>query len=145
MAKKNLAEEKLLEKIAELEESWKRALADYHNLEKRIKEDKEEFIKFANTVLLLKFLPILDNLEKAQEHLKDAGLEIVIKQFGDILKSEGVEEIGSAGEKFDPAKHEALEVVPGDKEEEVEAILGKGYVKNGQVLRPAQVRVIKKS
>ena len=56
---------KLKKRIEELEENWKRALADYQNLEKRVSDEKQGFAKWANARLLDKLLPVLDSLEKA--------------------------------------------------------------------------------
>ena len=81
------------DKTKALEEQLKRALADYANLKKRTEEEKTSVVRFANTVLIVKFLDILDNLETAQKNLNDQGLELVIKKFQDALKSEKIEEI----------------------------------------------------
>ena len=61
----NTTEEKD-QRIAELEENWKRALADYKNLERRVTEEKDVLIKFANFVFIERLIPVLDNLENAQ-------------------------------------------------------------------------------
>src|SRR3989344_8337589 len=58
-------------RIKELEESWKRALADYKNLERRFNEEKEMLVAFSNLVLLERLIPVLDNLENLCEHLSD--------------------------------------------------------------------------
>ena len=67
----------------EFETKYLRALADYQNLEKRIERDKELLVKLASSVLVIKLLPVLDNLERAQDHLQDSGLDHVIRQFKD--------------------------------------------------------------
>ena len=95
-------------KPQELEGQLKRALADYQNLEKRVEEERKLLSKLSASLLIEKLLPVLDNLEKAQIHLKDQGLEIVIKQFEDILTQEGVEEIAAEGAQFNPHYHEAI-------------------------------------
>ena len=126
----------------DLEEKYKRARADYINLERRTKEQQAEFLKFANSVLILKLLPILDDLEKAVRKSKDGGLRLVLKNFEDVLKSEGVEEIKiKVGERFDPETMEGTVADGGGKEAKVLEILRKGYKMKGKVLRPAQVRV----
>lgn len=124
----------------ELEEKYLRALADYQNLEKRVEREKETFVKFANAVLILKMLPVLDNLERASEHLKDQGIELVIKQFKEALSSEGVTEIEAAGQAFDPQLHEAVEKVSGE-EDKVMEVVEKGYKLGEKVIRPAKVKV----
>ena len=129
----------------ELEEKLKRALADYHNLEKRIEEERKLLSKLSASLLIEKLLPVLDNLEQAQSHLNDEGLEIVLKQFRDILQVEGVEEIPAEGSQFDPHLHEAVETQAGEQENQVARVLAKGYKIDNTVIRPAKVVVVKKS
>ena len=125
----------------DLEHQLKRALADYQNLERRIDEERRLLSHLSSALVIEKLLPVLDNLENAQKHLKDEGLEMVIKQFKDVLESEGVEEIVSEGSLFDPNLHEAVEILGSDKEGIVLKVLRKGYKINDKVLRPAQVAV----
>lgn len=131
---------KFEEKIVDLTNKWKRALADYQNLEKRVVAEKKEFAQFANASLLDKLLPVLDGLEKCHRYLKDRGLGLILDQLKKALESEGLEEIKAKGERFDPAKMDAVEMVKGEKNRVVEVIL-KGYKLNDQVLRPAKVKV----
>ena len=125
----------------DLENQLKRALADYQNLERRIDEERMLLSALSAALVIEKLLPILDNLENAQKHLKDEGLEMVVKQFGDVLTSEGVEEIPAEGSPFDPNLHEATEILESDKDGIVLKVLRKGYKINDKVLRPAQVAV----
>src|SRR3989304_2676049 len=97
--KKTKVSEQKQEKTQELENQLKRALADYQNLERRVEEERRLLSQLSSAILIEKFLPVLDNLESAQTHLKDEGLEMVIKQFRDVLSSEGVEEIEAQGSK----------------------------------------------
>lgn len=128
------------EKIVDLENKWKRALADYDNLQKRIKKEREELIRFSNAQLLDKLLTVLDELELCERHAKDKGVSLVCERFREVLKGEGVEEIEVLGEKFDPKIMDAVEIGPGSKNKVAEVIL-KGYLLNGEVLRPAKVKV----
>jgi molecular chaperone GrpE len=124
------------------EEKYKRARADYINLERRVKNQQEEFLKFANSVLVLKLLPILDGLEKAVRINNDNGLKLVLKNFWDVLKSEGVEEIEvKVGGQFDPQIMECTVAEGGGDEVKVSEVLRKGYKMKGKVLRPVQVSV----
>jgi len=125
----------------DLENQLKRALADYQNLERRIDEERMLLSALSAALVIEKLLPILDNLENAQKHLKDEGLEMVIKQFKDVLASEDVEEIVSEGSPFDPNLHEAVEIAQSDKEGIVLKVLRKGYKINGNLIRPAGVKV----
>ena len=125
----------------DLEHQLKRALADYQNLERRIDEERRLLAHLSSALVIEKLLPVLDNLENAQKHLKDEGLEMVIKQFRDVLESEGVCEITAEGNPFDPNFHEAVEILGSDKDDIVLKVLRKGYIINDKVLRPAQVAV----
>lgn len=129
------------EKILELESQLKRALADYSNLQKRSEEEKKIFVKFANIVLINKFLDVLDNLEEAQKTLHSQGLDLVVKKFKDALASEGVKEIAAVGTDFNPNHHEGIAMVAGKKEGEIAEVLQKGYEIDGKVIRPARVKV----
>ncbi len=130
------------ERGSSFEEKYKRARADYINLERRTKEQQAEFLKFANSVLILKLLPVLDDLEKAAAAAKDAGLDLVLKNLQEVLKSEGVEEIKvEVGDGFDPKVMEGTVADGGGKEAKVLEILRRGYKMKGKVLRPVQVRV----
>jgi len=130
----------LQEQLNDLENKWKRALADYANLEKRIDNEKQSFVKYSNLKLLEKLLPILDDLEAAENHLKDQGLKIILNKLKEILKSEGVEEIKTYGEEFNPELMEAIEIIEGPKNKVME-VSRKGYLLEGKVLRIAKVKV----
>lgn len=129
----------------ELESMLKRTLADYQNLERRIEEERKQLSKLTALLLIEKLLPVLDNLESANNHIKDQGLEIVIKQFKDVLFQEGVEEIEADGQQFDPNLHEAVEIQEGDKDNKIVKVVTKGYKIEDKVIRPTKVVVVKKS
>jgi molecular chaperone GrpE len=131
-------------KIEELTNNWKRALADYQNLEKNFNQQKANLGLYLKQEILLKFLPILESLEKAHEHLKDQGLELAIKQFKDLLKSEGLEELDVLNKDFDPVTSECTETEAGEKDNIVTKVLAKGYKLAGTVILPAKVIVSKK-
>ena len=127
-------------KLEDFENRLKRALADYANLEKRVAREKEDFVKLASAQLIDKLLPVLDDLELCEKHLKDKGVSLVCDRFKKVLASEGLEEIKASDEKFDPETMDCAELVAGPKNQVVEVVL-KGYFLNGKVLRPAKVRV----
>lgn len=131
---------KLQARIKELEDSWKRALADYQNLEKRIVQEKEKFARFANSEFILKILPAIDDLEKAEKHLKDEGLSLALGNLKQGLQDAGLEKIEVKGRKFDPKEMECVEVGQGKEERVIEEIRS-GYKLYDRVLRPAQVKV----
>jgi len=130
--------------VKKLEDLWKRALADYQNLEKRIALEKEEFVKFANRNLILRILPAIDSLEKAEEYLKDEGLSLALRQLKEGLFFEGLEKIEVKGKDFNPEEMECVAVGEGEEGKVLEEIRA-GYRLNGKVLRAAQVKVGKKA
>lgn len=148
--------EELRKKAAERDEyhdKWMRTLAEYDNARKRMEKDRVNHIKYANEDLILELLGILDNLErgiKSAEVKKDfdllhQGVEMTEKQLHDLLAEKGLKKVKCVGEKFDPFKCEALEVVagPADKDGMVTEELQAGYELNGRIIRPAKVKVVK--
>jgi molecular chaperone GrpE len=130
----------LEQKVAKLEEQWKRALADYANLEKRISREKESQTKLANEALVDKLLFVFDDLERACKNLPEPGLAIIKDQFWQVLAGEGIERIITQGKTFDPQSMDAEAMVPGPKNKIVEEICA-GYTYRGRCLRPAKVKV----
>ncbi len=131
---------KLKQKIEDLENQLLRAVADYRNLEKRMEDEKREFVKFANRDLLLRLIPAFDTLFLAEKYVVDEGIKITVKHLREALKEVGVEQIKAEGEMFDAAKMEAITTEEGDEGEVLEE-LRPGYALNGKLIRPAQVKV----
>lgn len=132
-------------KVEELTNNWKRALADYHNLAKRLTKEKEEWGRFKTRSLLKRFLAIYDALVSAQTHLNDSGLDLVLKEFEKFLQEEGIKRIDTEGKEFNPQVMECVEVVRGENEGRVAQELTAGFIfENGELVRAAQVRVFKK-
>lgn len=132
------------EQVAQFENLYKRALADYQNLEKRVRDDRGEWIKAANRELLSRLLPVLDTLEMANKHIDNQGLKLSVQQFLDALKNEGVDRIETIGKEFDPHCMECFETVEGKEGKVVEEVRA-GFKLYEKVLRPAQVKVGKSS
>ncbi len=126
--------------LAEVTENWKRAVADYRNLEKRVRGEREALASFSSLLILARIIPILDNLERAQKAHPQEGLDLIIKDFQKVLADEGVEEIVAVGTAFDPHWHEAVDTVAGEEGKVIE-VVEKGYKIGDQVLRPAKVKV----
>jgi len=130
---------------------WKRTQADFINYKKGEAKRNKELKEFSNEELVLKMLPILDNLYIAENNIskemrKDQwvkGLLQIKSQILDFLKTEGIEEIKSIGEKFNPQFHEAIEIVGGKESDIVIKEIRKGYILNSRVVRPAQVKITK--
>jgi len=155
-----LTKAELIEKLKAGEESAKkyldlyvRAQAEMDNLKKRLRREKEDFLKFANESLLKELLPVVDNLENALKHAQDEGsvdalregIELTLKGMKDALSKAGVEEVKAIGERFDPNFHYAVSQEETDKVETGTVVqeLQKGYVLNQRLLRPAMVVVSK--
>lgn len=138
----NLEKEKIETeaKNVELENNWKRALADYKNLERRTAEDREAFINFANETLIRSLLPIVDHMEMLLAHFPDESLKMILKDFHQTLMAEGVLEIETLNKDFDENTMDAVEMVEGEKNKVVE-VLVKGYFLKNKLLRPARVKV----
>ena len=147
----------LIEKVNELEkladenkQSWYRTAADFENFKKRNNETRANAYHDGKWEAIKNILIVGDNLDRALLSLKDEqtkiGIELVIKQFVEILKSMGVEEINPVGEIFDPNIHEAIHQIENDNPEEsgkIQSVFKKGYSLNGKMIRYAQVVVIK--
>jgi molecular chaperone GrpE len=141
---------KKTDKTQELENQLKRALADYANLQKRVAEEREQLADYFKSILAFKFLPVLDNLEAALKSVsKDGsaatkqGLDLAVKEFKKVLEGEGVEEIKTNSE-FDPATHEAIEVIPGKEDNKIVEVVEKGYKMGDKILRAVKVKVEKR-
>ncbi len=135
----------LQQKLDEAVNGWKRALADYQNLEKRIALEKQENNKYHARRLLEKLLEVLDLLIAAKGHINDSGLDLVVKKFEDVIAEEGLKRIETADQVFDPKTMECLETVDGDSDNMVSEELVSGFVFNdGDLVRPAKVKVYRK-
>lgn len=146
--KKHIKTDEELDKAKKETEDYKgkylRVLADYQNFEKRVYEQRQVSKDFANKDLVLKLLPVLDDLDKAEMFIKDEGLKIIKDKLYNILKQEDMEEMNLLGKEFDPYVAEVIDVVEGKEDNMIVEILRKGYRHKDKILRVAQVRVSKK-
>ena len=138
--KQEVKTEELEQKVKEMENNWKRALADYKNLQRRTLKEKEEAVKFSNFVLISELIPVYDNLEMVQKHSEDEGLKMVVSQFWEVLKGSGVEKVETEGKEFDENTMEAVETEEGEKNKVLE-ILQQGYKFKNRLVKPAKVVV----
>ena len=124
---------------------WQRARADLLNYKKEEMERIKGLMEYSQAEFLLNMLPILDNLERAEQTIKDQGFLQIGKQFRDFLKSQGVEELRVGKEKFNPEFHEAVGEVEGTGLEPgtVAEVVEKGYTLNKKLLKPAKVKTAK--
>lgn len=147
------AESHLRQVLAERDEfkdKYLRGLAEIDNFRKRMKKERDEFQKYVLSQVLLDLLQIYDNLERAlkaktSEHEKGiiSGVEMIRKQFLELLKKYQVLEIEALGKAFDPAFHEALskEERAGISAPVVIEVYQKGFTYQDKLLRPALTKV----
>ena len=152
LAKLNKNLEEKDEEIIELKSHIQRLQADFDNFRKQGEKQKQDLIRYANEGLILKFIDVYEDMERALENstnedeLKE-GLELIYSKMKNTLEKEGVEEIPAVGEKFDPFKHEALLTVdsPDHENNEIVDELMKGYTLKDKVIKYSKVRVCKKA
>jgi molecular chaperone GrpE len=151
------AAEKALEAArAEARESADRHLrlaAEMDNMRRRHRQEQLDRLQYGNAELITKLLPVLDNFHRALDHAEEGvggpveqlrnGLLMVVKQFEDILASEGVTPIETEGKFFDPNLHQAVlaEASPDHEEGQIISELQRGYTLHDRVLRPSMVKV----
>ena len=152
LAKLNEDLERKDEEIIELKSHLQRLQADFDNFRKQGEKQKQDLIRYANEGLIVKFIDIYEDMERAlenstnEEELRE-GLELIYSKMKNTLEKEGVEEIPAVGEKFDPFKHEALLTVdsPDHENNEIVDELMKGYTLKDKVIKYSKVRVCKKA
>jgi molecular chaperone GrpE len=143
--------QELESKLEEASQKNLRLQADYDNFRRRTREEQAASLKYKSQSLLEQLLPALDNFERAlktevtDEQAKTLiqGMEMVYRQLADALKQEGLSEIATVGEKFDPNMHQAVMQVEDSEYESNTVIeeLQKGYMLKDRVIRPAMVKV----
>lgn len=140
--------DRLAAEKSELEDRLRRAWAEFENARRRAERDRSEFVQFAAADVVRGMLPILDDLERAlktetadKDYAK--GVELIYGRMFEALKRQGLEPIETAGQKFDPNRHEAV-LREQTEEADDQAILDelqRGYNFKGKLLRPAWVKV----
>ena len=126
---------------------WKRERADFLNYKKDEIERISQLAKYANEELILKIIPILDNIYLAESHVPEElknnswidGFQQIKNQLCDFLKKEGIEPIEVMGKEFDPNLMEAVEGEGNKVSEEVQ----RGYTMDGKLIRVARVKISK--
>ncbi len=123
--------------------------AEFENYRKDVEKEKEKIVKYANEGLILNVLDVYENLERAlengsndKESLYD-GVKMIHSEFKRFLENVGVNEIKAMGEKFDPFKHEALEVEKNDTRDPNTIVeeYQRGYMLGDKVIRYSKVKV----
>ncbi|MFX1309976.1 MAG: nucleotide exchange factor GrpE [Promethearchaeota archaeon] len=146
----------LMEEKEKFMNSLLRVRADFENYKKRSERENGRYKEYVMEVILKKLIDHYDDLIRALNLLKvledmdgiKNGFEIIVKNFEKLLAEEGVKAMNSEGEKFDPYKHEAVIVEDGRDDLPENTILeeiSKGYYLKDKILRPAKVKISKKS
>ncbi len=140
--------EELAKTLADANDKYLRLAAEYDNYRKRTAREKEHVYSDAKIDTIKPFLGVLDNLERGVSQFEEGdphrqGLELICKQFEDVLIKLGVAEIPALGEKFDPEKHNAVMHTEDETAEEntVVEVFQKGYTLGDKILRFAMVKV----
>ena len=152
--KKNKADKKLLEEIAELKETmavmedkYLRMAAEYDNFRRRSREEKDALYEIATADTVKELLPIIDNLDRAAGYTEGdkiiEGLILIAKTTSGALEKLGVEEFGKVGETFDPNIHNAVFHIEDENygDGEIVEVFQKGYKRGDKVIRYAMVKV----
>ena len=136
------------QKAQEHHDAWLRAKAEADNVRKRAQIDVANAHKYAIESFAQELLPVKDSLEAAlaaETATADAirsGVEITLKQLSAVFEKANLKEINPVGQKFDPHQHQAISMLPSDREPNtVINVLQKGYLLNDRVIRPALVTV----
>ena len=130
-----------------------RVQADFQNYRRRVEEEQQEFQRGAAAQLILKLLPVLDDLERALAQASEdtsspneswvEGVRLVVRKFHAVMEEAGVQRIEAAGRAFDPWEHEAVAFQETEEHPQgyIVGLVREGYKLHGRVLRAAQVLV----
>ena len=136
------------EELDDITDRYKRVLAEFENFKKRSSKERESLYSSILGDVVEAMLPVVDNLENAakvetQDENYKKGVEMVLKQFKDVLQSKGVEEIKTVGETFDPSLHEAVSSIQDENlgEKEIAQEYRKGYKIGNRIIRHSMVVV----
>ncbi len=128
------------------------AVADFDNYKKRMQRDFDSLVSSRRRMLIERFLPVLDNLERALQSNAGGdtlrgGVEQTLRGFEALLAGEGVRAIDVKGKPFDPRVAEAIgtSAANGEADDTVVEVAEKGYTLGDELLRPAKVIVAKRS
>jgi molecular chaperone GrpE len=135
-----------VDKAGELLTKLRYLQAEFENYRKRVERDAQTIVKFAHEDLLVRLLPVLDEMDVAADALSGEagqGVRMVRDNLAKALREAGLQEISALGRPFDPYLMDAVEHVTekDSKDGIVKKVLRKGYRLHDRILRPAQVSV----
>lgn len=156
------------QKLSQMTELGRRAVADMENMRRRMAEDRDRMALFANAELIKGLLPIVDNFRRAERHFEEMikreqeeklkkgdkepitmpeaasgyfkGIDLITEDLNRLLEREGVKKIEALNKPFDPTFHEAVTMAKGPKDTVIE-VLEDGFMLGTHVLRPAKVKI----
>ena len=142
---------RLNEDLASERDRGLRLLAEFDNYRRRMRQEQALASQNGKREVLLAILELVDDFDRALLHVSEApdavanGLRLIRQRFSDVLQSNGVTPFDSEGQPFDPTIHEAMSAIDSDGHESgtVYAEDRRGYLINGQLLRPARVAVLR--
>jgi molecular chaperone GrpE len=137
----------------DLLDTTRRLQADFENYRKRVLREQTDVIERSTGGLLEQLLPVLDSFELAVRNLENGdiddnvrkGIELVYAELSGVVERAGLSRIDAHGAPFDPNEHEAVMQDDGDGEPHVDEVLRNGWKLKGRVLRPAMVKVTRKT
>ncbi|MDI6882389.1 MAG: nucleotide exchange factor GrpE [Methanothermobacter sp.] len=139
------------DEIEEYISHLQRLQADFENYKKQREKQEAQIIEYANEKLILKLVDVLEDMERAIDNCKSLGdfkdgLNLIYRKFNNILEKEGLQRIPTKGEKFDPFKHEAVQIENHEKYKNGEIIeeISRGYILKDRIIKPSLVKVCKK-
>ena len=141
--------EKLRQELAQANDKWLRTVAEYDNFRKRSQKEKEAIYADSKSDIASKFLPVLDNFERAAAASGDdfegykKGIEMTVKQLLDVFTALGIESFGEKGDEFDPNLHNGVMHVDDESlpDNSIAEVFMKGYKLGDKIIRAATVKV----
>ncbi len=138
------------EKLIDMEDKYLRLIAEYDNYRKRTLKEKMELLKSAGEDILVNLLPVLDDFERALNHIDEAadtdslkeGINLIYNKFYDFLKQRGIKSIDAKNKDFDTDLHEAITKIPAPSDDlkgKVIDVIEKGYYLKDKVIRYSKV------
>jgi len=142
----------LKEQVNELNDKYLRLFSDFDNYRKRTNIEKLELIKTASKKVIEGLLPVLDDFDRALQHVQDQefdeesvkGFELIYNKLLQFLKQQGLEPMDSQGKEFNTDYHDAITQIPAPNKNmkgKVVDVIQKGYLLNGIIIRHAKVVV----
>ncbi|MBW7473737.1 nucleotide exchange factor GrpE [Paenibacillus oenotherae] len=136
----------------ENQQRYLRAQADFDNFRRRTMKEKEELGQYASMKLIGQLLPVVDNFDRAIEAAKSSGgesdsfskgIDMIFRQLVGVLEQEGLKQMETVGQPFNPDYHQAIMQVESEEHEEGVVVeeVQKGYMLKDKILRPAMVKV----